>query len=109
MDNFDTKLETITDVGKTLAAVIFSEIGGDIKKFSSVPKLVAYAGLYPKSRQSGESKSDGHMSKRGSPYLRRAVWLAATVAAHLTLPFPLSPEETLRRKRPFDCHWACLS
>jgi len=81
MDNFDTKLETITGVGKTLAAVIFSEIGGDIKKFSSVPKLVAYAGLYPKSRQSGESKSDGHMSKRGSPYLRRAVWLAANVAA----------------------------
>ena len=81
MNNFDTKLETITGIGKTLAAVIFSEIGGDIKKFSSVSKLVAYAGLYPKSRQSGESKTDGHMSKRGSPYLRRAVWLAASVAA----------------------------
>ena len=81
MTGFDTKLETITGIGTTLAAVIFSEIGGDIKKFSSVPKLVAYAGLYPKSRQSGESKTDGHMSKRGSPYLRRAVWLAATVAA----------------------------
>ena len=26
-------------------------------------------------------KAEGHMSKRGSPYLRRAVWLAATVAA----------------------------
>ncbi|MBR3746844.1 MAG: IS110 family transposase, partial [Selenomonadaceae bacterium] len=51
MDNFDTKLETITDVGKTLATVIFSEIGGDIKKFSSVPKLVAYSGIYPTSRQ----------------------------------------------------------
>ena len=37
---------------KTLAAV--TEIGGDIKKFSSLPKLVAYAGLYPKSRQSGK-------------------------------------------------------
>ena len=81
MANFNTKLETITGVGKTLAAVIFSEIGGDIRKFSSVPKLVAYAGLYPKSSQSGESKSDGRMSKRGSPYLRRAIWLAATVAA----------------------------
>ena len=99
MDNFDTKLETITDVGKTLAAVIFSEIGGDIKKFSSVPKLVAYAGLYPKSRQSGESKSDGHMSKRGSPYLRRAVWLAATVATHLTLPFPLSTRRNAPKEK----------
>ncbi len=81
MTGFDTKLETITGIGTTLAAVIFSEIGGDIKKFSSVPKLVAYAGLYPKLRQSGESKTDGRMSKRGSPYLRRAVWLAASVAA----------------------------
>ena len=73
MGNFNTKLETITGVGITLVAVIFSEIGGDIKKFSSVAKFVAYAGLYSKSRQSGKSKSDGHMSKRGSPYLRRAI------------------------------------
>ena len=80
-DNFDTKLETITGVGKTLAAVIFSEIGGDIKKFSSVPKLVVYARIYPKSRQSGKSKTEEHLSKRGSPYLSRDVWIAATVAA----------------------------
>lgn len=47
-DTFDCKLHTITGIGKTLATVIFSEIGCDISKFSSVPKLVAYAGLYPK-------------------------------------------------------------
>ncbi|MBR1875002.1 IS110 family transposase [Candidatus Saccharibacteria bacterium] len=81
-DTFDCKLHTITGIGKTLAAVILSEIGGDISKFSSVPKLVAYAGLYPKNRQSGESiHSNGHISKRGSPYLRRAIWLASFVAA----------------------------
>ncbi len=81
-DTFDCKLHTITGIGKTLAAVIFSEIGGDISKFSTVPKLVAYAGLYPKNRQSGESiNSKGHLSKRGSPYLRRAIWLASFVAA----------------------------
>ncbi|MBD3878700.1 MAG: IS110 family transposase [Quinella sp. 1Q5] len=57
----------------------FPEISGDIEKFSSVSKLVAYAGLYPKSRQSGESKSDGYMSKCSSSYLRRAIWLATSV------------------------------
>ena len=73
-DTFDCQLHTITGIGKTLAAVVFSEIGGDISKFDSVPKLVAYAGLYPKNRQSGESiNSKGHLSKRGSPYLRRAI------------------------------------
>ncbi len=81
-DTFDCKLHTITGIGKTLAAVIFSEIGGDIVKFSSVSKLVAYASLYPKNSQSGESiNSKGHLSKRGSPYLRRAIWLASFVAA----------------------------
>ncbi len=49
-DTLDCKLHTITGIGKTLAAVIISEIGGDISKFSSVPKLVAYAGLYPQNR-----------------------------------------------------------
>lgn len=79
-DSFDCQLHTITGIGKTLAAVIFSEIGG--KKFESIPKLVAYAGLYPKKRQSGESiNSKGRLSKRGSPYLRRAIWLASFVAA----------------------------
>ena len=78
-DTFDCQLHTITGIGTTLAAVIFSEIGG--KKFDSVPKLVAFAGLYPKNRQSGESiNSKGRLSKRGSPYLRRAIWLAAFVA-----------------------------
>ena len=81
-DTFDCHLHTITGIGKTLAAVIFSEIGGDINKFSTIPKLVAYAGLYPKNRQSGESiNSKGRLSKRGSPYLRRAIWLASFVAA----------------------------
>ena len=81
-DSFDCKLHTITGIGKTLAAVIFSEIGGDITRVESVPKIVAFAGLYPKNRQSGESiNSKGHLSKRGSPYLRRAICLAAFVAA----------------------------
>ncbi|MBR5913945.1 MAG: IS110 family transposase [Selenomonadaceae bacterium] len=81
-DTFDCKLHTITGIGKTLVAVIFSEIGGDISKFPTIPKLVAYAGLYPKNRQSGESiNTKGHLSKRGSPYLRRAIWLASFVAA----------------------------
>ena len=46
-----------------------------------MPKLVTYAVLSPKLCQSGESQTDGYMSKCGSPYLRRAILLAATVVA----------------------------
>ncbi|WP_229776899.1 transposase [Alicyclobacillus cellulosilyticus] len=50
-------------------------------RFSSGAKLVAYAGIDPTVHQSGEFTGiRNRMSKRGSPYLRRAIWLAATTA-----------------------------
>ena len=74
-------ITTITGIGPTLGAIIVSEIG-DIHRFSSPSKLVAYAGIDAKVTQSGEfTGTQGKMSKRGSPYLRRALWLAANVAA----------------------------
>lgn len=82
LSGFDTQLTTITGIGPTLAAVILSEIGGDIRRFSSPAKLAAYAGVDPTVKQSGDFfGSRMKMSKRGSPYLRRAIWLASTVAA----------------------------
>lgn len=82
LSGFDTQLTTITGIGPTLAAVILSEIGGDIKRFSSPAKLAAYAGVDPTVKQSGDfSGTRMKMSKRGSPYLRRAIWLASSVAA----------------------------
>ena len=78
---FDNQLTTITGIGPTLAATILSEIG-DIRKFASPGKLAAFAGIDPTMKQSGNFVgSHVHMSKRGSPYLRRAIWLAATIAA----------------------------
>lgn len=78
---FDNQLPTITGIGSTLAAVILSEIG-DIKRFSSPTKLAAFAGIDPTVKQSGDFNGTRcKMSKRGSPYLRRAIWLAANSAA----------------------------
>lgn len=59
----------------------FSEIG-DISRFEKTSQLVAYAGLEVAVKQSGEFVgTQTKISKRGSPYLRRAIWLAAIVAA----------------------------
>lgn len=77
---FHSTLTSIAGVGPILGAVILSEIR-DISCFASVDKLAAYAGLDPRVKQSGEKKSTGvHMSKRGSPYLRRAIWRASVTA-----------------------------
>ena len=74
---FDAQLASIPGIGTILAATILSEIG-DISRFSSASKLAAFAGIDPTVRQSGEfSATHNHMSKRGSPYLRRALWQAS--------------------------------
>ena len=77
---FPNQLTTISGIGPILGAVILSEIR-DISLFSSADKLAAYAGVDPVVKQSGELKfGEVHMSKRGSPYLRRAIWAASMVA-----------------------------
>lgn len=80
LEKLDKHLVTIPGIGPILAASIISEIG-DISRFSTGAKLVAYAGIDPTVRQSDEfTGTQNHFSKRGSPYLRRAIWLAANVA-----------------------------
>lgn len=72
---------TIPGIGETLGAIILSEIG-DIHRFNAPNKLVAFAGLDVRVTQSGEfTGTRQKISKRGSPYLRRAIWLAASRAA----------------------------
>ena len=77
---FNVCITTIPGIGPALGATIFSEIG-DVHRFSSAAKLAAFAGIDPTVKQSGEfTGTRNHMSKRGSPYLRRAIWMASTSA-----------------------------
>lgn len=79
-NEFNTKLTTIPGISSTLGAVILSEIG-DINRFEKPKHLVAFAGMDPTLKQSGNFiGTESHMSKRGSPYFRRAIWLASVVA-----------------------------
>lgn len=75
--SLDCTLTSIPGIGITLAAIIVSEIG-DISRFKDAPSLVAFAGIDPTVKQSGTYNCNNNkMSKRGSPYLRRALWSAA--------------------------------
>jgi transposase len=72
----DQHLDSIPGLGPVLAATILAEIG-DIHRFRSLGALVAYAGLDPSVFASGQFVGKRQrLSKRGSPYLRRAVFLA---------------------------------
>ena len=81
-EKLDCHLESIPGIGKATAPVILAEIG-DINNFSSQSKLTAFAGIDPTENQSGNKKStDEKTSKRGSPYLRHAIYQAAFIASN---------------------------
>ncbi|WP_285121997.1 IS110 family transposase [Lactococcus petauri] len=67
---------SITGIGQRLGAIILAEIK-NIDNFSSPAQLQAFAGLEPSIYQSGQMDNSGRMVKRGSPYLRYALILAA--------------------------------
>lgn len=80
MGQIPQHITSIPGIGPVTGAAIVAEIG-DVSRFDSVEKLVAYAGIDPSVYQTGQFQaSEAHMSKRGSPYLRHALWLAASVA-----------------------------
>lgn len=71
---------TIPGISVTLGAQIVAEIG-DIGRFRSGASVAKYAGLNSGVSQSGKFEAKGSpITKTGSPYPRRAVWLAAESA-----------------------------
>lgn len=76
----DQHLTSMKGIGIISAATIYAEIG-DIHRFPTLESLVAFAGIDPTIFSSGEFEGTRrHISKRGSPYLRKALWMAATGA-----------------------------
>lgn len=80
LEKIEPLVLTIPGVSVTLGAQIVAEIG-DATRFGSGASIVKYAGLNSGVSQSGnfEAKSSP-ITKTGSPYLRRAMWLAADSA-----------------------------
>jgi transposase len=76
-DCVDSVLKTIPGIGAVDGAMIYSEIG-DISRFRKPDQLIAFAGLDPATKQSGNFRAGStKMSKRGSPFLRFALVNAA--------------------------------
>jgi len=77
MDQLHSPITTIPGIGTRMGAMILAEVG-DFSCFESPDKLLAYAGLSPSTYQSGQlNNCYAHMEKRGSRYLRYAIFNAA--------------------------------
>lgn len=79
MDEINSPILSIPGISYTLGSIIISEIG-NIEKFSSPCKLLAFAGLDPCVKQSGNFNATNiKMSKRGSKLLHYAIIKAASI------------------------------
>ena len=79
-EQLSTRLQSIPGVGPATAASLIGEIQ-DMSRFRTSKQLIAYAGLDPRIRQSGHTLNrTGKLTKRGSAYLRRSLFLSANIA-----------------------------
>ena len=82
MQRLHSPITTIPGIGFRMGAMILAEVG-DFSRFDSPDKLLAFAGLSPSTYQSGQlNNCYAHMEKRGSRYLRYALYNAAKYVCH---------------------------
>jgi len=106
LDKAQTLITTIPGIGVVCGATILGEIG-DIARFKKPSSLVAFAGLDPSVYESGEFKgTNNHLSKRGSTYLRWALWIAADRARVFD---PAFKGYYLKKRGEGKCHKVAVS
>ena len=82
MDEIDSPILSIPGINYRMGAMIIAEIG-DFSRFDSPDKILAYAGMSPSTYQSGQlDNCYAHMGKRGSRYLRYALYNATKYVCH---------------------------
>lgn len=100
MDEINSPILTIPGISYRMGAII-AEIG-DFNRFNSADKILAYAGMSPSTYQSGQlDNCYSHMEKRGSRYLRYALYNATKYVCHWDPTFA----EYLAKKRAEGKHY----
>lgn len=81
-EEIQSPITTIPGISYRMGAMIIAEIG-DFSRFDSADKILAYAGMSPSTYQSGQlNNCYAHMEKRGSRYLRYALYNATKYVCH---------------------------
>ena len=102
MDKIDSPITTIPGIGINMAAMIIAEIG-DFDNFDNPDKILAFAGLSPSTYQSGKlNNCYAHMEKRGSHYLRYALFNATKLVCNWNPIFA----DYLAKKRSEGKHYS---
>lgn len=82
MDKIASPITSIPGLGLNMAAMIIAEVG-NFNNFDSPDKILAFAGLSPSTYQPGQlNNCYAHMEKRGSRYLRYALFNTTKYVCH---------------------------
>ena len=101
MDEINSPILSIPGINYRMGSMIIAEIG-DFNRFDSPDKILAYAGFSPSTYQSGQlDGAYSHMEKRGSRYLRYALYNAAKYVCNWDPTFA----EYLAKKRAEGKHY----
>ena len=101
MDKINSPILSIPGISYRMGAMIIAEID-DFSRFGSPDKILAYAGLSPSTYQSGQLlSSNSKMEKRGSKYLRYALFNATKFVCNWDPAFG----EYLAKKRAEGKHY----
>ena len=101
VDSLGTTILTIPGIGYSTAASILAEIG-DFSNFETPDKILAFAGMSPSTYQSGQlTNCYAHMEKRGSKYLRFALYNATKYVCKWDINFAVY----LAKKRSEGKHY----
>lgn len=110
MDEIQSPITTIPEIGTHMGAMILAKIG-DFSRFDSPDKILAYAGMSPSTYQSGQLSLSGtysHMEKRGSRYLTYALYNATKYVCLWDPTFSeIFGQETCRGQALQCCDLSC--
>ena len=101
VDATDTTLLTVPGLSYSTVAMILAEVG-DFSNFATPDKVLAFAGMSPSTYQSGQlTNCYAKMEKRGSKYLRYALYNAAKLVCTWDKTF----KDYLAKKRAEGKHY----
>jgi transposase len=75
-----SNLLTIPGVGEKTVAAVLSYLGKNGQSFETSTKAVGYIGFFPRICESGQTRRDNKISKRGPKLLRAALYMAAVAS-----------------------------
>lgn len=93
-------LLSVPGLGPITAALFLAQVRS-LSRFPTYRQLSAFIGIDPTTYESGQFKAQGHISKRGSPHLRRTLYLMAQSVARYSLTFRLYMEQLRARGKPY--------